>query len=325
MFDGSLFKNWNSFKIMLIRLPQFVFHVQAGRQIGMGHLSRSRSLMNVLQEMDVDCVIHLDADAEGEAMARSWGLCKFTGVHNAQSALVIDAVTVDKTQALALMSYSPRILISPSFNRPDIVSHALLRDAHVDLLTMLPHNAMLQFDMFYAFATAQGLRQRKLIFDRLEIGMSLSGGLDTMDPSSVLSLLDSLKNVSGIRLIDPRWPAPIKHSLRHVQTTQKPWDFFDGINLFIGGEGVMLAEAIAQGLPTISLSSEVGMAKNSSLHDIGALKIIKRNDQMLFSLAAFLNDRPSIETLHLAALQLEGAANASRLALDIHKIIEEIK
>lgn len=301
----------------------FVFYVQAGARIGMGHLSRAWSVMSLLQNMGHHCSLYLDADSQGVAKARDWGLTIVAELPPTESAVVIDALTVDDLRVEALWNYSPRILISPTFNRVDVVSHALLRNATSDFMDKLPDSAVLHVDKFYSFATSNGLYQHKLNFEKLEIGLCLSGGLDPLDPASLLDLLEGLDQVDGIRIIDPRCPTSCQKSLRHVKAAEQPWEFFDGINLFIGGEGVMLAEAISQGFPTFSLSSPRNMSKNAALEESGALIIIKRDDKMLSTLAAFLDNKASLRAMHIAALKLDGAANANRLAIDIQNICEE--
>lgn len=302
---------------------EVLFHVQAGTQIGMGHLSRSRAVITVLQDMGFNCMLHLDADAQGAAKARGWGLAPIDTLPATPSALVIDAVTLDRVQADILRHYAPRILISPVFNQAHIVSHALLRAAPSALLDSLSDAAMLRVKTDYAFATAHGLSPRALDFGNLEIGLCLSGGVDSMEPNSMLSLLDGLPQVSEIKVIDPRRLTPIETPLQQLLHTDRPWEFLQGINLFIGGDGVMLAEAIAQGLPAISISMQTGKAKNGGLVNSGALRVIARDTFMLASLAALLDDGEELIAMHHAALELNGAACATRLALDIRTILEE--
>lgn len=300
-----------------------VFHVQAGTRIGMGHLSRARSVITALQDMGFDCALHLDADAEGLARALSWGLSPTCALPDGPSALVIDAITLDRVQADVLRGYAPRILISPVFNRVDIVSHALLRSAPPVLLDNLPDTAVLHVNTDYAFATAQGLCPRALDFAELEVGVCLSGGVSSMEPNRVLALLDELPQVTKIKVIDPRCLAPLNTPVKHVPHAEHPWNFLQGINLFIGGDGVMLAEAIAQGLPAISLSRLAGGAKNAALQASRALCMIARDMYMLHKLADLLADRKELKAMHRAALELDGVARATRLAKDIRRIVKE--
>ena len=300
-----------------------IFHVQAGTRIGMGHLSRSRAVITALQDMGFNCKLHLDADAQGVGKAREWGLAPIDTLPATPSALVIDAITLDRVQADIIRRYGPRILISPVFSHADIVSHALLRAASSALFRNLSDSAKLHIKTDYAFATAHGLRPSALDFAKLEVGMCLSGGVDPMDPKGVLTLLDELPQVAGIKMIDPRRIESIETPLQHVPRTKRPWDFLRGINLFIGGHGVMLAEAIAQGLPAISLSTRTGDAKNSVLQESGALRVIARDARMLLELKTILNDRIKLEEMHRASLNLDGAGRATCLAQDIRAILKE--
>lgn len=308
---------------MLGGAPKVLFHVQAGSRIGIGHLARARAVMEALKELGIDCVVNLDVDYLGMARAHDWGLVQSSSMPVNTSALVIDARTISPAQAEILRRFAPRILISPVFNRADIVTHALLRAAPPQLLSDLPDTVVLNVKMDYAFATARGLSPRMLGFDQLEIGLCLSGGLDPMEPVGVLSLLAGIKHVAGIRVIDPRIPVPLKKHIQHVSSADQPWKFFDGINVFIGGNGVMLAEAIAQGLPSISLSTRSEKARNVGLLASGALRIIERGASMLPTLATVLGQRSLLEEMHRAALKLDGARHAARISQDIKKILKD--
>ena len=289
----------------------------------MGHLARARAVMRALQNMGHDCALHLDADAQGAAKALYWKLTPIASLPATPSALVIDAITLKRQQAEALRHFAPRILISPVCNRADIASHALLRAAPTALRAQLADEAVLQIRKDYAFATAHGLQPRVLDFAQLEIGLCLSGGEDSLEPGIVTAMLAALVQVTGVRVIDPRRPAVVDIPMQHVLAAERPWDFLDGINVFIGGDGVMLAEAIAQGLPTISLSTPGGNAKNVALVESGALRMIARDARMSSELAAVLSDRAALEAMHRAALTLGGAARATRLAQDIRTILKE--
>lgn len=299
------------------------FHVQAGTRVGMGHLSRARGLMTELQNMKINCNLHLDSDAEGAQKAREWGMAPIDMLPEPPSALVIDAVRLNCIRPETMQQYAPRILISPVFNRADMVSHALVRAVSPELRAALPADVTLRTKLDYAFATAHGLCSRALNFEKLEIGLCLSGGADPMELNSVLALLEGLPQVIRVAVIDPRSLTPFETSLQHVSNAENPWDFLTGINLFIGGDGVMLAEAIAQGLPTISLSTPRRKAKNLWLEKSGALRVIARDAKMLREIEHLLKDRAALEEMHSAALKLDGPGRVTRLAQDIRTILEE--
>ena len=273
--------------------------------------------------MNVNCNVHLDSDAQGARQARKWGMVPIDMLPASPSALVIDALTLDCIQAQMMQKYAPRILISPVFDRAEMVSHALVRAVSPELRAALPANAIVHTKLDYAFASAHGLSSRALNFEKLKIGLCMSGGADPLELNSVLSLLEGLPQVIGVAVIDPRSLTPFNTSFQHVSHAESPWDFLKGINLFIGGDGVMLAEAIAQGLPTISLSTLRHKSKNLCLEASGALRVIARDAKMVREINHLVNDRAALEEMHSAALKLDGSGRVTRLAQDIRTILEE--
>ena len=300
-----------------------LFYVQASELIGLGHLRRASSLIMTLKKLNLNCSLYLNADSYALEKASSLGLSYITAVPNCFSALVIDAISIDSAHLALLSQFYPRILISPVFDDANIASHVLLRSSSSSLCPNLSANVCLSIKRDYAFATAHGLCLRKLEFDFLEIGLCLSGGLHSIDPIRVLNSLLDLPNVSKIWLIDPRLSPAISIPFEHVCHSVRPWDFFKSINVFIGGTGVMLAESIAQGIPSVSLTNSTINNKNLALQQSGALCSIVADLDLSRRLQALLADRQLLENMHRSAIDLNGIACADLLARDIQLIIQE--
>ena len=244
----------------------------------MGHLMRAHAVRNTLAELGVPSILFLDADAEAKERAKSMGLIPLTSLPlDAAGALIIDAVSIPQDTAISLAHMCPRILISPVFEQAGLATHVLVRDCPVKLHTALQRHVLLEVDPAFAFVTASGLTPRSLDYSKLRIGVCLSGGFDPHFLEELLRVIAIEPGVSEIQVIARRAPEldqNLSVNVSYLQQTDKPWRLFERINVFIGGDGIMLAEAIAQGIPAISFSTQSGAAKNAALEISGALRCI---------------------------------------------------
>jgi len=300
------------------------FHVQAGASVGMGHLIRSDKLMAELRSQGFITTMNMDTDEIGlnEAGIR--------GHHVSQSnilrrgPLVIDAVHISSIIASQAMSCFPRIIISPTCDRFDLATHVLVRDAPENILDQISSGVKLHVNSDFAFATAQGLSLFDLKYDSIKVGVCLSGGNDSLDLESVLLAVLSTDNVSEIRVIDRRSPVISIYKdieVLHISHCNQPWDFFRGINVFVGGDGVMLSEAIAQGIPSISLTTNDRIQKNRSLVEAGVLRPILRKPFNGKALTCLLSNYFMLSEMHVAAKHMNGSLRAQALSSQIIEIL----
>lgn len=292
------------------------FHVQAGTRVGMGHIARSAALMAGMRSLGIACDLSLDADAPGIAFARARGLTPNAGPDRPCAALIIDALDLPGPVRAAAAGVCPRILVSPVCADADIATHVALRDMPPDLAGQLAPTARVVTDPDFAFVTAQGLTRRACDYDSLHIGLCLSGGVDRLALDPLVDSLLAAPDVARLTVIDPRRPAQAETPggrVRHVAPGPDPWYDLSGINLFIGGDGVMLAEAVAQAIPAISLTTAQRAPKNAALVATGAMTCVLRGDKMGAQLTRTLSDLNALGRMHARAWQLDGPSRAAAL------------
>lgn len=290
----------------------------------MGHLARSAAVIAGLRDVGIGTALHLDADARGHRAARVRGLTP-ESLPPPPAALVMDAVHLPDAVVVRAHDYFPRILLSPLCDHPEVASHVLVRDAPDDLRAGLAAGARLVTDPDFAFVTARGLRPARRAFDLLCVGLCLSGGDDTLDLDAIIAALAHAPRVTEIRVIDRRAPGPLPAGgprLRHASHVRDPWAFFDGINVFVGGDGVMLAEAVAQAVPALSLTTPERLQKNRALVASGALRTLSRAPFDAAALSGLLADPGPLEAMHAAAWQLRGSERSGSLTRHVRAILE---
>jgi len=298
------------------RLP-VLFHVQAGASVGMGHLARSAALMAGLEGEGVTCRLSLDADAAGQAFAKARGLAATATLGDPCAALVVDALDLPSATRDAAQHVFPRILISPVCADADVATHVLLRDMPPGLAGQLAKDTRVLTDPDFAFVTAQGLVRRERIYDRLRIGLCLSGGVDRTALDPLVDCLLAAPEVAQLTVIDPRRPLRADDTdgrVVHVAPGAAPWGALQDINLFIGGDGVMLAEAIAQAIPALSLTTADRLPKNAALMATGALACVLRGPGMDAELTKRIRDLTALKRMHANAWHLDGPGRATALA-----------
>ena len=300
------------------------FHVQASTAVGMGHLARSAAVIVGLRELGFEVALHLDGDERGHEAARFRCLAP-EALPPPPSVLVMDAVHLPDEVVARARDYFPRILLSPYCDRPEVASHVLVRDAPDALRAGLTPGARLVTDPDFAFVTARGLRPARHAFDRLRVGLCLSGGDATLDLDAIIAALVRAPRVIEVRVIDRRVPAPLPAGgprLSHARHVRAPWTFFDGINVFVGGDGVMVAEAIAQAIPAVSLTTPERLDKNRSLIASGVLRTVLVAPFDAAALSGLLVDPEALGAMHAAAWRLRGWERSGSLTRHVHAIVE---
>jgi hypothetical protein len=291
----------------------------------MGHLFRSASVAQAIRRYGIEPVFLLRGDARAIELAKSLGLTM--GSHEHGRPMVIDATTVSPEDAELAMTADPRVLISPVFDRPDLLSHVLVRSVPVLLRKSLGPTVEVIERPEYAFATAHGLVRRDLRFNALRVGICLSGGNDPPYLDRLIRVVSCLPTVAETRVIrhDPVEPqsldARCRADVRERGFTTSPWSYFSRINLFVGGHGVMVAEAIAQGIPTISVGPPECTGKNEFLAETGALVAVDDDFATNPTLVEVLSDPKQLQALHTAARILVAGGATGTLAEDVYRIL----
>jgi hypothetical protein len=237
---------------------------------------------------------------------------------------VIDAVTVPEGDAGILARSPQRILISPICDRAEIATHAMLRTVPEALHTRLVPGCVVIQDDRFAYVTAAGLTPRHLDHhDKLVVGICLSGGAGQPDIGALLNAARSAPGVAAVHVIHPQGAELSGPGLAvyHHAFSENPWHDLASINVFVGGDGVMIAEAVAQGLPCLSVISPGAGEKNWGLAEAGCVEVCQR-DNAPMALTALLSDPERLSSMHRAALAQTARQDAGALARAIAQLAQ---
>ena len=305
--------------------PHIDFYVQATRDAGLGHLSRVGSIAEQLANAGYFCLMFLDADEWGSRFARTHGFPVSAEFRPSAEIVVIDAVDVPDAIAEVLAGYQARVLISPSFHRASLATHVLIREAPQALVDSLEPGTHLEIDPRFAFATAQGARMIEGRFERLRVGLCLSGGRGTFEGPLLRCLLreDEVEQVTMIADIDVSAVDPYGARLRHTNFAIDPWAFLAGTNVFVAGDGVMVSEAVARAIPTFSVTSRERLQKNAALVEAGVIEPILVEDLDCADVRERVVDRSRLLRLHEASRQYFHPSMCHALADAIRRISED--
>lgn len=305
-----------------------VFYIEASANVGMGHMARSAALVEALAERGIDSRVVLRVDDQARARAHEKGLTSrevevVPGVP-IPSSVVIDAVTLPRDDVRALSESPRRILISPACDRPEIATHALLRGAPEGLRGRLSPDCVLVEDARFAYVTASGLTCRALDFSgSLVVGLCLSGGGDQPGIDALLRVARASPGVEAVHVIHPDISdiADAMPPVHHQAFCNDLWAFFSPVNVFITGDGVMVAEAVAQGLPCMSITRPGAPEKNRGLVGAGCVAV-ENIDDAPSAMASLLQDRARLTEMHRAAVAQSAGQDAKALARAILHLVQ---
>lgn len=253
-----------------------IAYVQGSETCGLGHITRTAAVAKALVVRGVKLSIVCDGDdlAFRHLIARDF---KAITLYEATSAGVADAWIVDAVDipepVVAAMRLCKRIvLLSPVCKVGDVATEAYLRIPFVGFLPFQPHVgrqwSVVELDDAPVKKQSDG--------QSVSLAVALSGGknlhiqsiLETILSSdrlcyhmqnlyiatsgwgfSYFNLLDKYKNISNTLLI----------------RSSNIWKFIDDVDIFVCGDGVILDEACARGIPTVVYTTPDRMGKIEEL------------------------------------------------------------
>lgn len=299
--------------------------VQATAAIGMGHLSRVGALVPQLEALGMSCRIAIDADQQGQRFAQAHNFAIGGELRGEADTVIIDAMDVSAVTERTLRAYPTRILIAPNFSLADLATHVLVRDAPQDLIASLNLGAQLEVDPRFAFVTAHDVGLFAVDHSAIHVGLCLTGGRSTTAPA-ILDCLLAAPNVLQISaIVDFSFPKVNPHSskLHHTRFTDNPWGFFKDINVFVGGDGVMIGEAVARALPTFSVTTRNRKVKNCALIKAGAIEAVIEEDFCCQQLQRRVTDRERLQELAEAARTYYLPGDRHALAAAIKRVCND--
>lgn len=299
--------------------------VQATAAVGMGHLSRVGALVPQLEALGISCRVAIDADQQGQRFARAHNFAVGGELRGEAEVVVIDAMDVSAVTERTLRAYPTRILIAPNPSLADLATHVLVRDAPQDLITSLNLGAQLEVDPRFAFATAHGVGLFAVDRSAIHVGLCLTGGISAT-AQAILECLLAAQNISHISaIVDSPLPEVAAHSskLHHTRFTDNPWGFFEGINVFVGGDGLMIGEAVARALPTFSVTTRNRKQKNRALLEAGAIEAVFEEAFCCQQLQRRVTNRDRLQELANAARTYYLPGDRHALAAAIKRVCDD--
>lgn len=269
----------------------------------MGHLSRASALAGQMADRGFKTRIVGDVDDHAQSFARLHNVPVTVERSREAEVVVMDAVDVEEPARDFLLGYPVRVLVSPIFRQASIATHVLVRDAPRHLLDSLSQDAKLKIDARFGFVTAHGARPIVDEFADLRVGLCLTAGRSAHAGAilACLSSVDELWQIAAIVDADAPESDAAGTILRHTTRTDDPWGFLAGVNVFVGGDGLMVNEAVARALPTFSVTTNERLGKNRALLRAGAIEPVLMDSFECTRLQRRVVDRGRLRRLHEAA------------------------
>ncbi len=282
------------------------FLVQISQNIGVGHLTRSAAVTSNLIKQGLNVQLTLISDSYGRKVAKTLGIPFSESLPDSTGLVVVDAIEINEVEAAWVSLHHLRLIISPVFNRFDLATHVIVRDLPKSMKELVPDSVDLVVDDSYAFVTSQEVEPVRRSYSELLVGICLTGGTDFINLEPLLEELVSVEGLKEVRLISnnhPRLPNRCDISFSRSGFVNNPWEYMQPINFFVGGEGVMISESVARGIPAVSLLLNRKTNKNRNLIESGAVKIIDREPLDVKALSRLLSDSSALETMHQQAMK----------------------
>lgn len=292
--------------------------------MGMGHIARSAALISALELRGFRCNVVLRADEQGRSYATDRGLTAHEialgdSPQHGQP-VVIDAVNIPEEDSQALLESDIRILVSPVCDAAGIATAVFVRAIPEEMHGALAPDSLLVENAQFAYATATDLAARQLNYQNgIAVGVCLSGGKQQPAVDGIIDTAESVPDVLTVHAITParkRKPNGCS-SVNYLNFLDEPWDSLRAVNVFVGGDGVMIAEAVIQGLPCISVTTSGFAVKNQFLVEAGCVKICTYEDAPA-TLEILLRDKERLKFMHEIAL-------AERQRLDVDALPRKIE
>lgn len=281
-----------------------LFFAQGSDSLGMGHVSRTLILYRECRKADIPCalVLALDAYADSVMGASQMEYCAPNkALMDTADMVVIDAVEISDELASLLASVRCRILISPVFNKFELATHIFVRELARDVKKALPPRVKVIEDINFAFITAELRPDRVLDYRGLHVGICLSGGRQDFPLSRLLFYLKAIENLVSVTVVGDSmdYGGDTRVTFIPVEETSKQlWKRLKHINVFIGRQGLMVSEAVAQTLPVVSFLEEDEAPKNEVLNSLGLVRHFEISDSGFTKACDHLKQKEGLESCH---------------------------
>ena len=246
------------------------FYIQAKETDGLGHLKRSIGLIknfkkhgyivNVLGDFSTQAKKVLASVGLGSARQESWS-----------RVVIIDATEISIDIKDQLESYDLRLLISPIFNDFQFATHVFSRTEVPRKRNRSEGLQKVIYDPLFSFTTIGNLIRRKSVSSQnLKVGICISGSATYVNLANLLKACARSRNVASLTVLGDQLLSEAVINGKPVVTSKfvdNLWEHFCDIDVFITGDGLMIFEAMAQAIPTISLRRSESWSKNAYFYE----------------------------------------------------------
>jgi spore coat polysaccharide biosynthesis predicted glycosyltransferase SpsG len=302
-------------------------YVQGGRDLGLGHVVRVSTIVRLLKTDGYNVEILFDGDDFGLSQLNAMGL-EVSTIEDVMSlkkidALVLDAVSISQEYLRVMDKCSRRILLSPVFNRPELITEAYLR--------FPPKGALRSTSSVSRSYSVVREQTDDLVYkesNKLSIGIVMSGGKSSY-MSDVVGVVKSANRKHHV--FHSLKIAIGAYSFSHIEeylSAEKSLDLnvylLQGknnilkamlpIDLLIAGDGVIVDEACFSGIPTIVYSDRSCEYKVSDLIVSGSVAFATNPSDLEITLTQLMGSAERREKMRMNALREIDGLGARRLA-----------
>jgi spore coat polysaccharide biosynthesis predicted glycosyltransferase SpsG len=257
-------------------MHEICFIVQADMSVGMGHLIRSISLIKKLRSHGINASMLILGDANFDASIKNNNIKVIEKLHSRISTLVFDCLHIPCNIELEVLRYKVRVLISPEFAQPHLVTHALVRNIEETFKQQLSTYATIKTENNYGFTSvsvdSSSIFNNASIDGLYAVGLCLTGGAEDPKVAEIAKILCANDNVAEVRIKTRRSiliNGPGSQKCKYLDDSKDLWSQLSGVNVFVGGDGLMLYEAVYRNIFCLSLTSISRIYKNKALIDAG--------------------------------------------------------
>lgn len=299
---------------------QIDFWVEASLEAGMGHLVRGANVHKKVKQMGYSSAFAGSLDKDASAFARHYGVAVEECLEPSSDMVVIDCLRLANPIEDMLKGYRIRASFTPLPAHPELPTHYFLR-SHPEKRR---RNATYVIDPNFALAGIRTASIEEIQFRNIHVGVCLSAGQELEEWELVSKLLSSadVGNISVISRSDRRKDQLSDHRLRYSAPTRNPWAFLAAINVFVGGDGVMIGEAVARGLPVFSITDALGTVKNATLVEAGIVCPVRRDLGEIQALAKLVTRLEILKELRSSSLAFAESAWKRGLAEAVIEVRE---
>ena len=303
-------------------------YAQGSKSVGMGHLVRTMRLSELCTAANVSHILVFELDAYAENWVSSSG-SKFFTIEALDAVnldtVVIDAVSIDKHAEQLFSNAKQRVIITPVFNAFQMATHVLVRELSDAARLSIPLSAEVVEDVSFSFITSDVKKKRGLDFSSINIGICLSGGKQDFPYDAFFECIEKVPALASVTLVGEDKRSDVDFSVEVIpfeKSSRSLWHKLSHINLFIGRQGLMVAEALAQSIPVVSLRGINEKQKNLDFIEQGMVKSCEISTQGIEEMGEFLSKKSNIQKAHEKVIEYLEDKDSSSLFRALTKVLK---